>query len=131
MPPDSRRFEDMAPDLVLKRAYEEASPSDGCRVLVDRLWPRGVSKEALKVERWWKEIAPSTQLRQEFAHKEDRFAEFAEHYRGELNANPMGAEFLGWVRERLREGRVSLIYAAKDTAHNQAVVLRDWILERL
>lgn len=121
----------MAPDLALKRAYEEASPSDGCRVLVDRLWPRGVSKEALKVERWWKEIAPSTQLRQEFAHKEDRFAEFAEHYRGELNANPMGPEFLGWVRERLREGRVSLIYAAKDTAHNQAVVLKDWVLERL
>lgn len=130
-PPGSMGKRTVTPDLVLKRAYDATDPSDGCRVLVDRLWPRGVSKEALKVERWWKEIAPSTQLRQEFAHKEDRFAEFAEHYRGELNANPMGSEFLGWIRERLSEGRVSLIYAAKDTAHNQAVVLRGWILERL
>ena len=121
----------MLPDLALKRAYDAADPSDGCRVLVDRLWPRGVSKEVLKVERWWKEIAPSTQLRQAFAHKEDRFAEFAEHYRDELNANPRGPEFLSWVRERLSAGRVSLIYAAKDTLHNQAVVLKDWILERL
>ena len=76
----------MTSDLVLKRAYDAADPSDGCRVLVDRLWPRGVSKEALEVKRWWKEIAPSTRLRQAFAHKEDGFAEFAEHYRSELNA---------------------------------------------
>ena len=105
----------MPPDLALKRAYEAAEPADGCRVLVDRLWPRGVSKEALRADWWWKEIAPSTALRRDFAHRPDRFAEFSEHYRQELDANPQGPEFLSWVRERLARGRVSLVYAAKDT----------------
>ena len=121
----------MSPDLVLKRAYDAAAPSDGCRVLVDRLWPRGVSKEALKADRWWKEIAPSASLRRNFAHRQERFAEFSEHYRSELNANPQAPEFLSWVGGRLREGRVSLIYAARDTACNHAAVLREWTLERL
>lgn len=121
----------MFPDLVLKRAYDAAAPSDGCRVLVDRLWPRGVSKEALKANRWWKEIAPSVSLRRNFAHRQDRFAEFSEQYRSELNANPLASEFLGWVGDRLQEGRVSLIYAARDTTCNHAAVLREWTLERL
>ncbi|GAB2510775.1 DUF488 domain-containing protein [Pseudoxanthomonas sangjuensis] len=111
-------------DIRLKRAYEPPSASDGARILVDRLWPRGVRKEALKLTLWCKDIAPSPALRQWFDHRADRFDEFAARYRAELAANPTATAVL---RDQLAHGRVTLVYAARDPQINQAVVLRDWL----
>jgi uncharacterized protein YeaO (DUF488 family) len=109
-------------DIPLKRAYDPASPSDGYRVLIDRLWPRGVSKQQAKVDEWQKELAPSTELRQWFGHEPDRFAEFRRRYVGELRGQrPRLAE----LRRRAREGTLTLVYAAHDSEHNDAVVLAE------
>jgi uncharacterized protein YeaO (DUF488 family) len=109
-------------DIRLKRAYDPASPSDGYRVLIDRLWPRGVSKQQAKVDEWQKELAPSTELRQWFGHEPDRFAEFRRRYVGELRGQrPRLAE----LRRRAREGTLTLVYAAHDSEHNDAVVLAE------
>jgi uncharacterized protein YeaO (DUF488 family) len=109
-------------DIRLKRAYDPASPSDGWRILVDRLWPRGVSKQQAKLDEWEKELAPSTELRQWFGHEPDRFAEFRRRYVGELRQQrPRLAE----LRRRAREGTLTLVYAAHDSEHNDAVVLAD------
>lgn len=114
-------------DIRLKRAYEPPARGDDARILVDRVWPRGVKKEALQLALWLKEIAPSTALRQWFGHRPERFAEFARRYGKELDANAAAvAELEPW----LRKGRVTLVYGARDTEHNQAVVLRDWLLRR-
>ena len=109
----------------IKRAYEAAEPSDGIRVLVDRLWPRGVKKTTLKLDRWIKDVAPTTQLRQWFGHKPERFAEFSRCYRAELAGNPAVAE----LRKLGRGKTVTLIYAARDPAVNHALVLKS-ALER-
>ena len=114
-----------AAHLRLKRAYEIASPEDGARYLVDRLWPRGVKKQALKLTAWLKDIAPSTVLRTWFGHKPERWAEFRRRYRAELRSNP---EALQPLRDALAKGVVTLVYAAHDEAHNQAVVLREFLL---
>src|SRR5580698_3275907 len=103
----------------IKRAYEAAEPSDGMRILVDRLWPRGVRKATLKLDRWMKEVAPTSQLRQWFGHKPERFAEFSRRYRVELADNPAVTE----LRKLGRHKTVTLIYAARDTAVNHALVL--------
>ena len=108
--------------VSIKRVYEEREASDGLRILVDRVWPRGVSKQAAAVDEWLKEAGPSTELRTWFGHDPQRFAEFAERYRAELRENP--------ALHRLREltaanDAVTLVYSAKDTEHNQAVVLRE------
>ena len=109
-------------DLRLKRAYDPASASDGYRVLIDRLWPRGVSKQQAKLDEWEKELAPSTELRQWFGHEPDRFAEFRRRYVGELRGQrPRLAE----LRRRAREGTLTLVYSAHDSEHNDAVVLAD------
>jgi uncharacterized protein YeaO (DUF488 family) len=109
-------------DIRLKRAYDPASPSDGYRVLIDRLWPRGVSKQQAKVDEWQKELAPSTELRQWFGHEPDRFAEFRRRYVGELRGQrPRLAE----LRRRAREGTLTLVYSAHDSEHNDAVVLAE------
>ncbi len=114
-------------DVRLKRAYEPPSRGDGARILVDRVWPRGVKKEALKLDLWLKDIAPSAELRKWFGHRPERFPEFSKRYRKELDANPAVVAELDAC---LRKGRVTLVYGARDTEHNQAVVLRDWLLAR-
>ncbi|PTR30785.1 uncharacterized protein YeaO (DUF488 family) [Luteibacter sp. OK325] len=111
------------PTLSVKRVYEEPSPRDGMRVLVDRLWPRGLTKEKAAVDLWLKKIAPSPTLRTWFDHREDRFEAFAEKYRNELEHNPAVAELRALVKKR----KVTLVYGAHDTAINHAVVLEAWL----
>jgi len=117
-----------APDIRLKRAYDPVAVDDGARVLVDRLWPRGVRKDDLKLTLWLKEIAPTADLRQWFGHDPDRFEEFARRYRKELNANG-GA--VGDLEDLLKHGRVTLLYSAHDTVHNDAVVLAAYLRAHL
>lgn len=113
--------------IRLKRAYEEPAPDDGFRVLVDRLWPRGVSKEELALDRWMKEIAPSDELRRWYDHDPKRWDEFCERYEAELDGRE---EEVAVLKERSEEGTLTLVYAAQDRAHNNAVVLRDYLAER-
>jgi uncharacterized protein YeaO (DUF488 family) len=109
-------------DIRLKRAYEPPSPSDGYRVLIDRLWPRGVSKTEAGLDEWAKALAPSAELRRWFGHDPELFAEFRRRYAAELrNERPRLAE----LRRRARRGALTLVYSAKDTEHNDAVVLAD------
>ena len=115
-------------EIRLKRAYAAAEDSDGYRVLVDRLWPRGQTKEQLSLDRWAKGIAPSTELRKAWHHEADRFDEFAKHYRQELNQNPAVDEFLELVDE---QPVVTFVYAAKNEEINHAVVVRDFLREQL
>jgi uncharacterized protein YeaO (DUF488 family) len=110
------------PPIRLKRAYDAPSATDGVRVLVDRLWPRGIKKTDACIDHWFKDLAPSTELRQWFAHDPARWEEFRRRYRAEL-ANSSGR--LDELRNLARAHRVTLIYAARDEAHNDAVVLRD------
>lgn len=110
--------------VVIKRVYEEASPDDGYRVLVDRLWPRGVSKERAKLDVWLKEIAPSPELREWFGHKPERFKEFKSRYEKELKDNPTVDELQAIIKEH---PKVTLLYGAHDSKDNQAVVLRDFV----
>ncbi len=106
----------------IKRAYEPADDGDGYRVLVDRLWARGVSKEKAHLDAWMKEIAPSTELRRWFGHDTARWDEFERRYRVEL-AEPERSHLVEALAERATHGPVTLIYGARDTAHNEAVVL--------
>jgi uncharacterized protein YeaO (DUF488 family) len=108
----------------MKRARDPREAGDGYRVLVDRLWPRGVRKEALPIDAWMKEIAPSDELRRWFGHDPARFEGFAERYRDELRHEP-AASLLAELVARARKGAVTLVYGASDTEHNQAVVLRE------
>ncbi len=105
--------------LRVKRIYEKAEPSDGERILVDRVWPRGISKEAAQLSWWAKDVGPSTELRKWFGHQPERFEEFARRYRLELESNAD----LDRLRERVAAGDVTLVYSAKDETHNQARVL--------
>jgi uncharacterized protein YeaO (DUF488 family) len=113
-------------DVRLKRAYEPAAASDGSRLLVDRLWPRGVSREQANLDGWDRELAPSVRLRQWFGHEPSRFEEFRRRYMNELRAQRPRVTAL---RDRARKGTVTLIYAARDGEHNEAVVLAE-ILRR-
>ncbi len=114
-----------ASNLRLKRAYEPAGPGDGARILVDRLWPRGVSKAKAALDDWVKDIAPSTELRKWFGHDPARWSEFQRRYRAELRGQ---AKALDSLRERARAGVVTLVYGAHDEEHNDAVVLRGVLL---
>ena len=108
--------------IQTKRAYQEAAGSDGYRILVDRLWPRGVSKEDAKLDVWLKEVGPSTELREWFGHKPERFTEFAKRYKAELRDNPAFEE----LRKLCEQHKtLTLVYSAKNEAHNQAVVLQE------
>jgi uncharacterized protein YeaO (DUF488 family) len=109
-------------DVRLKRAYEAASADDGYRVLVDRLWPRGVSRKQAQLDQWEKDLAPSSKLREWFGHEPGRFPEFRRRYIDELRAN---AQRLRELRRRARLGTVTLVYAAHDSEHNDAVVLAE------
>src|SRR5262249_53599294 len=113
-----------ASNIHLKRVYDPPSEDDGARVLVDRLWPRGIHKEAAKLTVWLKEIAPSPELRKWFGHDPARFHEFSRRYRAELVAN---GEAVSQLNELLKHGSVTLLYAAHDIAHNHAVVLADFL----
>ena len=116
-----------AANVMLKRAYEPQAPSDGTRILIDRLWPRGVTKAAAAIDQWVKEIAPSTALRKWFSHDPARWQEFRRRYAAELREH---AEELSAIRSQARRGTVTLVYSAHDEAHNDAVVLRDILLGR-
>jgi uncharacterized protein YeaO (DUF488 family) len=109
-------------DIRLKRAYEPAAPGDGYRVLIDRLWPRGVSRRQARLDGWEKELAPSTELRQWFGHKPGRFEEFRRRYVEELRGQ---RRRLTALRRSAREGTLTLVYGAKDAEHNDAVVLAE------
>jgi uncharacterized protein YeaO (DUF488 family) len=109
-------------DVRLKRAYEPAERSDGYRVLIDRIWPRGVSKEEAHLDEWAHELAPSSELRRWFDHDPARFEEFRRRYSGELGP---ASRKLSELRRRARTGTLTLVYGARDTEHNDAVVLAD------
>jgi uncharacterized protein YeaO (DUF488 family) len=113
--------------IRIKRTYAPPAHGDGRRILVERLWPRGIGKEALHADGWMKEVAPSTELRKWFGHEEERWEEFRQRYRQELNAK-RGA----WapILEASKHGTVTLLYSAHDPAHNSAVVLREYLTER-
>ena len=113
--------------IALKRVYEEPEPSDGTRVLVDRLWPRGLSKERARVDLWLKEVAPSNELRKWFGHEPEKFAEFRRRYEAEL-ASEGAQEALAKLQDMAKRGLLTLVFAAHDTEHNNAVVLRDLVL---
>jgi uncharacterized protein YeaO (DUF488 family) len=110
--------------LRLKRVYEAPATGDGLRVLVDRLWPRGLSKQEADVDLWLKEIAPSTELRRWFGHDPSKWVEFRRRYRAELDGK---AEEIATLRQRGGGGMVTLLYGARDEAHNQAVVLKEFL----
>lgn len=114
--------------IRVKRTYDAAARSDGRRILVERLWPRGMKKESLKADAWLKEVAPSTQLRKWFDHRAERWDRFAHRYRDELDGNPGAWEP---ILEAARTGKVTLLYSAHDELHNSALVLRDYLHARL
>jgi uncharacterized protein YeaO (DUF488 family) len=116
-----------AGDIRLKRAYEQPAAGDGVRVLVDRLWPRGVSKAEAAIDRWEKEIAPSTELRKWFGHDPERWAEFRQRFTQELHQH---AAVLDELRQLAGKAPLTLVYSAHDEAHNNAVVLREVLLGR-
>lgn len=111
-------------EIRLKRAYEEPASDDGLRILVERLWPRGLTRERASVDLWIKEVAPSTELRRWFNHDPARWAEFRKRYRAELRQNKDAVEVL---RQRCKDQTVTLVYAARDEEHNGALVLKDYI----
>ncbi|MDN5927663.1 MAG: DUF488 domain-containing protein [Hyphomicrobiales bacterium] len=119
--------DDRAGQVRIKRIYEAASDSDGNRILIDRLWPRGMSKEHARLDGWEKSVAPSDDLRKWFQHKVERWAEFQERYRAELNEKDSELETLAAIA---RSGVLTLLYGAADDEHNNAVVLREVLLER-
>jgi uncharacterized protein YeaO (DUF488 family) len=110
--------------IELKRAYEKPSSRDGFRVLVDRMWPRGVRKDELKIDEWLKDASPSTELRKWFGHDPARYSQFKRRYKSELRKHPEAIESL---RHKAVEGRLTLVYSAKDEQHNNATVLKELI----
>jgi uncharacterized protein YeaO (DUF488 family) len=113
--------------IRIKRTYDPPARGDGRRILVERLWPRGMKKEALAADAWMKEVAPSTELRKWFDHRVERWEEFRRRYRDELNAN---ADAWEPILEAGEGGPVTLLYSAHDTLHNGAIVLRDYLAAR-
>ena len=114
--------------IKLKRVYEQAEPDDGLRYLVDRLWPRGMAKDALQLTAWLREVAPSDELRKEFHRDPARWEEFRRRYWAELDARP---EVWEPLLRAARNGTITLLFAARDTEHNNAVALRDYLRDRL
>ena len=109
-------------NIRLKRAYEPSAAEDGLRVLVDRLWPRGLSKTEAAIDRWLKEVAPSSELRRWFGHDPHKWDEFRRKYEAELSRR---GDLLRELRQAAQEGPITLVYSTRDQEHNQAVVLRD------
>ena len=117
-----------AGNIKLKRAYEPPAAGDGTRILVDRLWPRGLSKQRAAIDQWMKDISPSTKLRKWFGHDPTRWGEFRRRYAREVRGHP---ELLDQLRSLAREGPITLVYSARDEVHNDAVELRHVILGRV
>lgn len=117
--------------LRTKRVYREPTEDDGYRILTDRLWPRGIAKDKAALDYWAKEMAPSAESRVWFGHRPERFAEFARRYRAELDANPAAPAFVERCRHLLSSTNVTLLYGAKDEVHNHAIVLQQWLRQRL
>ena len=116
-----------AGNVKLKRAYEPPAADDGTRILIDRLWPRGVTKERAAIDQWMKDISPSTELRKWFGHDPARWDEFRRRYAKEVHQH---AELLDQLRSLAREGPITLVYSAHDEKHNDAVELRELILRK-
>ncbi|HWJ38977.1 MAG TPA: DUF488 domain-containing protein [Sphingomicrobium sp.] len=114
-----------ASNVLLKRAYDVPDSGDGRRILVDRLWPRGVSKAEAHIDEWLKDLAPSTELRKWFGHDPGKWDEFRRRYAKEIHGQP---ELLAHLRDLARERPVTLVYSARDEVHNDAIVLRDVVL---
>jgi uncharacterized protein YeaO (DUF488 family) len=114
--------------LTLKRAYDPRTPGDGRRVLVDRLWPRGVSKERLAIDEWMKDLAPTAELRRWFAHDPAKWLTFQRRYERELKSH---ADLVDLLAKRALEGRVTLVFSARDESHNDAVVLAAVVRKRM
>lgn len=112
------------PDIQLKRAYDGAARDDGERILVERLWPRGIKKTDLRLDGWSKEVAPSTELRQWFSHDLAKWAEFQRRYRAELKQHPEATQPL---LKAARRGKLTLVYSSHDTEHNNAVALKAYL----
>ena len=110
--------------IKLKRVYEKPDRADGERILVDRLWPRGVNKQEAKIDLWMKEIAPSTELRKWFGHDPAKWKDFQNRYRTELSHN---LDLIEELKRKASEGAVTLVYAARDLEHNDAVVLKEFL----
>lgn len=110
--------------LNVKRVYDRPAKADGLRILVDRLWPRGLSKQSAKIDHWARDVAPSGRLRKWYAHDPAKWDEFRKRYTKELNGNP---EAVAELRKLLSKRQVTLLFAAKDTEHNNAVALRDYL----
>jgi len=108
--------------LKIKRVYDKPAEEDGTRILVDRLWPRGLTKQKAKVDVWLKDIAPSTELRKWFAHDPEKWKEFIKKYKKELHENKEQAAIL---KEYLKQGTVTLVYGARDELHNEALVIKE------
>ena len=117
----------MTVDVRIKRAYDAGEPGDGYRVLIDHVWPRGVSRERANLDEWARELAPSDELRKWFGHVPERFGKFRSRYRRELAAQ---GERLAELRRRAHKGPVTIVYAARDREHNNAVVLAELVRER-
>jgi uncharacterized protein YeaO (DUF488 family) len=110
--------------IKIKRVYEKPDKADGTRILVDRLWPRGLTKAKASVDLWLKDIAPSTELRKWFGHEPDKWVEFKKRYHAELKKN---GEQIALLKEEIKKGVVMLVYGAKDEEHNEAVVLQKFL----
>jgi uncharacterized protein YeaO (DUF488 family) len=113
--------------IRIKRIYDPVEPGDGYRILVDRLWPRGMRKEQAALDQWAKSITPSTEIRKEFHHDPSSFSEFRQKYLFELENNPESEAFRRQVLEKLHDGPVTLLYGAKDREVNHATVLKEWL----
>jgi len=116
--------------VEIKRAYEAASAKDGYRVLVDGLWPRGITKEALKIDAWMREIAPSAELRKSYCHIPDKWEDFRKKYRRELSKPPRKA-LLDELVERARKGQLTLVFSARDAERSNAAVVAEMIRDEL
>ena len=114
-------------EVKIKRVYDAPDGDDGTRILVDRLWPRGLTKERACVDVWLKDIAPSTELRKWFGHDPAKWEQFRVRYHRELEAN---VHLVSLLKEKLKGGTVTLLFAAKDAEHNEAVVLQEWLNRR-
>jgi uncharacterized protein YeaO (DUF488 family) len=111
--------------IWIRRIYDPPTSRDGARILVDRIWPRCISKRQAHVQRWHRDVAPSTELRRWFAHDTERWEGFRKRYFAELDANP---DTVAVLKEAVRKGRVTLVFAARDQEHNNAVALCDYLL---
>lgn len=118
-------------EIKCKRVYDPVEKEDGHRILVDRIWPRGIKKQTLELSEWAKEIAPTNELRKQFGHQPEKFEWFSKEYKKELDKNEYTDKFIRSVKEYALKKNVTLIYSAKDTAHNQAIVLQKYIQEHL